>query len=477
MHRICSATVNVTELLCCVCSWFFLNLLASMPGCVSFIDFVFLSTPEIDMLPHFKLALFQTMGYLEAQELISSGEMQDYDPSTIDFADIFKLLRLIRVKQMMRNSYVLKRLWERVDIETALFAQFLLKITVTSHWIGCIWCFIAFLEAGSFDDTLLDHPNWIAKWYESSYVEGGLNPIGWTNTMSRYFISLFWAIQSITSIGYGNIQPVTLTEYIFANALMLVCGIFWAYIIGKLVEVVAAKGNVQTAFTSRMNEANKMIRDFAEKELPESVIGTVHTNTSMRVRHFISDQREKASKNGLDSSSACSFHDAYPTLRILSPELQRVSALHLAHSLLETIPYLSSKYLSPEEQAGVILQCVTMEFSTGETFVEHPDLGRGCFLIQRGNGCITTCKKTWRQGPVNVDEVLVDDDHFKEFRMAYNFLGFTKVLFVPRLVIMVALENNKRAWKECARWRLFMAAFILYSSSKSAETSTQFLFS
>ena len=293
-----------------------------MPGSVSFFDFLFLSTPDIDMHPHFKHALFQTMGYLKAQKLMSSGEMKEYGGGSFDYLGIFKLLRLIRIKQMMGNSYVLKRLWERIDVETALFAQFLLKITVASHWIGCIWCCIAFLEAGSLDETLLDHPNWIANWYESSYVEGGLNPIGWQNTMSRYFLSLFWAIQSITSIGYGNIQPVTLTEYIFANSLMLVCGIFWAYIIGKLVEVVAAKGNMQSAFTSRMNEANQMIRDFAEKELPESVIGTVHTDTSRRVRHFISNQREKATKNGLYSSNSCSFHDAYPTLRILSPELQ-----------------------------------------------------------------------------------------------------------------------------------------------------------
>ena len=83
-----------------------------------------------------------------------------------------------------------------------------------------------------------------------------MNPIGWHNALSRYFLVLFWAIQSITSIGYGNIQPVTLTEYIFASTLMLVCGIYWSFIIGKLVKVAATRGHVQTAFTSRMNEAN-----------------------------------------------------------------------------------------------------------------------------------------------------------------------------------------------------------------------------
>lgn len=109
---------------------------------------------------------------------------------------------------------------------------------LVSHWIACIWGLIAFQEAGGLGDQALLDPNklnWIQNWHGSSYVEGGLNPIGWENSIPRYWLCLFWSIQSITSIGYGNIVPVTTIEYGFANALMLLCGIFWAYIIGNLV--------------------------------------------------------------------------------------------------------------------------------------------------------------------------------------------------------------------------------------------------
>lgn len=37
--------------------------------------------------------------------------------------------------------------------------------------------------------------------YGDGYVEGGLNPIGWENYMDRYWLCMFWSIQSITSIG------------------------------------------------------------------------------------------------------------------------------------------------------------------------------------------------------------------------------------------------------------------------------------
>ena len=114
---------------------------------------------------------------------------------------------------------------------------------------------------------MLNNLNWIGNWYNDNYVEGGLNPIGWSNPIPRYFLCLFWAIQSITSIGYGNIMPVTNIEYGFANALMLLCGIFWAYVIGALVDVVQKMGNINQEYIDRMHEANEMVKDFTTKNL------------------------------------------------------------------------------------------------------------------------------------------------------------------------------------------------------------------
>jgi hypothetical protein len=368
---------------------------------------------------------------------------------------------------MMANSNALNFIWERVDIETALSFQFLLMLTAVSHVVACLWGWIVFIEVKSFSPAAVlneDNPNWIQGWYSEAYVEGGLNPLGYDNAFPRYFLSLFWAVQSMTSIGYGNIHPVTLVEYIIANALMLLCGIFWAYIIGKLAEAVASGGSLRQEFTTRMNEANTMIHDFTDKKLSETVIGSVHTDTSKRIRHFITSQRNYNSAKSFDESSGCTLYDAYPTLRILSPELQRVTVLHLGHSLLEKVPYLSSKYLSPAEQADVILQSVRLEFSSGERFAKHPNFGRGCLLFRRYSGCIiTSIEKTWHRGSVNIGDVLLDENHFNEHRLAYHFVGFTKVLFVPRSVIMKVFQSNKRAWKECGRWKYFMASFVLYS--------------
>jgi hypothetical protein len=274
-------------------------------------------------------------------------------------------------------------------------------------------------------------------------------------------------------------------------------GIFWAYIIGALVEAVGSMGSLSKEYVSKMDEANQMVKDFTSSALPTSVSGTsLEVKASKRVRRFITEQRDRgkilrfeqdhikflvnltslqlnspATTKTMESQNAESLVDKYPTLSILSPELQKVCALHLAHSLIETVPYLSSKYLSPDEQAEVAMKSVVLEFAAGETFTEHGEYGRGILIFRHGFGfsmrVVLDAEFYWKRGvtdyPVDVDEVLVEDGFHDDKRLIYHFLGFTKVFFIPRSVIIDILVSNRRAWKECARWKYFQATLILSS--------------
>ncbi|ACI64151.1 predicted protein [Thalassiosira pseudonana CCMP1335] len=71
------------------------------------------------------------------------------------------------------------------------------------------------------------------------------------------------------SIGYGNIVPVTRSEYYFANLLMLMSGIFWAFVIGNLVKVVSHVNRVKEQYKIRMAEANDMLSEFS-RDIPDS---------------------------------------------------------------------------------------------------------------------------------------------------------------------------------------------------------------
>ena len=49
-----------------------------------------------------------------------------------------------------------------------------------------------------------------------------------------YVASLHWAMMTVTSIGYGDIVPQTVTEYSVCVVFMLIAGASWAVIIGGI---------------------------------------------------------------------------------------------------------------------------------------------------------------------------------------------------------------------------------------------------
>jgi len=400
---------------------------------------------------------------------------------TLFILEMFKLLRLVRInvriKKLLNTSETVAKMYEHVNLGISLTVKFVFLIVLVSHWIGCIWGFVAYVEVGHTWDkeAVLSTPNWIGNWY----VPGpGLNPIGYSNFMDRYWLCLFWAIQTITSIGYGNIAPLTATEFAVANGLMLCAGIFWAYVIGSLVDVVAVSSKLQNEYVTRMDEANQLVKNFQDSKLPESVTGsTTGVKASKRVRRFLTNQKEHSTKNWMDDGNSLTISEEFPTLNLLSPELRRECALHLTHAYLETVPYLSSKYLSPDDQAEIALQCRTLEFAAGEHFSSHPEFGRGILIFKQGFGFsarnlikkASTSTRSLKGHALDVNEVLVEEDYYKEKQFVYHFVNFTKVLFVPRSAIMNILEKNPVAWKECARWRYFSAALVL-ESLKDADT-------
>jgi len=54
------------------------------------------------------------------------------------------------------------------------------------------------------------------------------------------------------------------------------------------------------------------------------------------------------------------------------------------------------------------------------------------------------------------------------------FLSFSKVILIPREAIMEVLDNNKRAWKDCARWRYLLALLRLKSHLNSKTDKHMF---
>ena len=63
-----------------------------------------------------------------------------------------------------------------------------------------------------------------------------------------YLWAMHWSVMSLTSIGYGDITPQRMSEYIVCTICMLIGGFFWAYAIGNVSASLSAGDPVEEEF-------------------------------------------------------------------------------------------------------------------------------------------------------------------------------------------------------------------------------------
>eukprot|EP00971_Amphidinium_carterae_P304297 6047171-Amphidinium_carterae.1 len=71
-----------------------------------------------------------------------------------------------------------------------------------------------------------------------------------------YCISLYWAIATFTSIGYGDVTPQTSTEYLVVSMTMAGSAAAWAFIIGKVCTLMSTMTAHDQKFRQNMDNLN-----------------------------------------------------------------------------------------------------------------------------------------------------------------------------------------------------------------------------
>ena len=81
--------------------------------------------------------------------------------------------------------------------------------------------------------------HWMASLYGSQYNferedHSGTESIHW----EMYIAAMYWAVQTVTTVGYGNVVPTTVSERVIACFVMLLGGFVFSMIISKVSSVL-----------------------------------------------------------------------------------------------------------------------------------------------------------------------------------------------------------------------------------------------
>ncbi|GMI88592.1 K+ transporter 1 [Hibiscus trionum] len=187
-------------------------------------------------------------------------------PKPLSSYGIFNMLRLWRLR---RVSAMFTRL-EKDTNYSYFWVRYSKLICVTIFVVHNAGCFI-YLMAANFHDP---GETWIGAVLGADFKEK-------QSLLSRYVTSVYWAIVTFTTVGYGDIHPVNTGEMAFDIFYMLINLGLFAYLFGNMTNLVAHSGTRTRLFRQHLQAASSFA---VRNQLPRRLVDQMLENFYLKYR-------------------------------------------------------------------------------------------------------------------------------------------------------------------------------------------------
>jgi hypothetical protein len=256
-------------------------------------------------------------------------------------AKVLKLLRVGKVLKGLAGSTLLERIEETLPPKFNQTGSKLLSLvfitTMLCHWLAC------FMSAS-----------------DGQCIEDYLGP--GEPKLRRYLAALYWAMSTLTTVGYGDLIPSSDKERMYAMVAMIVGGAFYGYIIGSMTSVITDMDIDARAFNERMEMLDAWL-EFHD-QIPMLLKRRIR-------RHYRRQLRERTSV------------DDVMVMKDLSPELRADAASFVIHIEVRRNPVFRDL---PNSALGRLVEVLQISScKKGELIVSQGDPGVAMSIIVQGN--------------------------------------------------------------------------------------------
>lgn len=308
--------------------------------CISF--FVSYKTPS----KHFKQLRWELNVGNIARHYLTTNFVPDvlyYGTSTIDIirqTDVFraaytkdrrlKLMRFLRLLAQAKlwahrgkfDPFIRKQL-ERFGVShlVAVLGRGLVGLFVAAHYMACIWGLVGLLgEQQRFAST--------GTWIHAASIAKGFD-VTTIDAFDLYAISIYWAMATLTTVGYGDVVPINTAEYIVCDVLILAGAAAWSRFFGIIFYALSGDddGVARTENLGKIRHAG-------------------------RAYHLSSDLKARMRAYVEDAKGQCILMEAQA---LLSPALQEEVTYEVLEPRLRAFQHLSSS-------TRMLMQTLTKSF-------------------------------------------------------------------------------------------------------------------
>ncbi|KAJ3032307.1 Kinesin-like protein kif27 [Rhizophlyctis rosea] len=301
-------------------------------------------------------------------------------PSSHRRATMLAVFRLWKVLRTGRIIIYFRRQEQKVHAGFPIqVAKFVCFLAILTHSLACCWFAIAC--TGSIDwslDMVGDNCRDDSWMVDKGFTSNPLNSV--------YVGSLYWAVISTTTTGYGDIHPQNDSERVFAMFTVTIGILFYNYVSGTIASTLSNMDSRRVTYQQKMDGIKQYMND-----------RRMDPKMQARVEEYYDYVWER--NRGIDVRNV--FGDMPSTFK-------SEVALSLNHKIIENTSIFKDTSLGFRRMMAIHMKLYL--FTAKEYVVHKGDLGLEMFFITQGRVDIFQSPQEAKK-PIS----LIDGSHFGEF--------------------------------------------------------------
>ena len=280
----------------------------------------------------------------------------------------FRIARLFRLLKIHKIQVFVEHLETQFNVHqgfSRLFSITFLVLIVT-HCVGCLWFAIGNATSEVDDDVecyAADDDEWdvapLCSWVQ-------LHGLVASSNYDQYVASLYWALSTLTTVGYGDISATTPGEQVFAM-LMMMTGVSWyAYIVSSISTIMSSFENNSKKVREKMMSVAGFVRD---NQLPPEL--------ARRIRSFFTHMYNTSNRMRMMQE-----FDASEIFRNLSSQLRCEVIMHVERATIVNIPFLRNK--TQQFISDVLVMLTPLNVPAGQLIIKEGSKADDMFFIVKG---------------------------------------------------------------------------------------------